>query len=249
MEERLRQRAAQVLPPPDHKARYVREMFTSIAPVYDRLNSVMSLGLHSMWRRRAVALSGVRPGDRALDVATGTGDFALALARRVGPTGEVIGTDFSEAMLELAAVKARQAGVSDRVSFEWADALDLPYEDGEFAAATVGFAGRNVTDLRRFFSELCRVVRPGGRVVHLELSRPTMPGFRTLYRLYFYNLVPLVGGALARSRAAYTYLPNSLTPFPPPEEISRLMREAGLKNVRHYGLALGTVTIHVGVSP
>lgn len=242
----MRKRAAMVLPPPDHKATYVREMFTSIAPTYDRLNAVMSLGLHRLWRRHAVVLSGLRPGDRALDVATGTGDFALALADRVGPRGGVIGTDFSEGMLELAAAKAHAAGLDHVVQFEWADALDLPYEDGEFDAATVGFAGRNVTDLHQFFSELRRVVRPGGRVIHLELSKPTLPVFRTLYRIYFFHLVPLVGAALARSRAAYTYLPNSLTPFPDADELSEVMRGAGLTRVRYYPLAFGTVTIHVG---
>ena len=248
-EERLRQRAAEVLPPPEQKAQYVREMFTSIAPTYDRLNSVMSLGLHRVWRRQAVALTGLRPGDTALDVATGTGDFALAMARRVIPGGRVIGTDFSEGMLELAAAKAENAGLAGVVTFQWADALDLPFADGGFDAVTVGFAGRNVTDLHRFFSELRRVVRPGGRVVHLELSKPSLPLFKTLYRIYFYNLVPLVGGALARSRSAYTYLPNSLTPFPPADELARIMREAGLSRVRYYPLAFGTVTIHVGVTP
>ncbi len=245
-DERLHRRAAAVLPPPEEKARYVREMFTSIAPTYDRLNSVISLGLHGLWRRRAVVLTGLRPGDSALDVATGTGDFALALGRRVGPRGRVTGTDFSDAMLELAAAKAERAGLADRVYFEWADALDLPFEDGAFDAVTVGFAGRNVTDLHRFFAEMRRVTRPGGRVVHLELSMPTMPVFRTVYRLYFHHVVPLVGAALARSRGAYTYLPNSLTPFPNPQALATIMREAGLRKVRYYPLAFGTVTIHVG---
>lgn len=238
-----------MLPPPEQKAQYVREMFTSIAPTYDRLNSVMSLGLHSLWRRRAVSLCRLGPGDSALDIATGTGDFALALARAVGPTGKVVGADFSEGMLDLARIKAKQAGLNDIVQFEWADALDLPFEDGRFDAATVGFAGRNVTDLHRFFAEMRRVVRPGGRVVHLELSKPTLPVFRSLYQVYFYNLVPLVGGALARSRGAYTYLPNSLTSFPSPPELARIMREAGLVKIRYYPLALGTVTIHVGEVP
>ncbi len=242
-------RARAVLPPPEQKAGYVREMFTSIAPRYDLLNGVMSLGLHGLWRRHAVRLSRLRPGDRALDIATGTGDFALALARQVGPAGEVIGTDFSEGMLELAEQKARRAGLDGVVRFRWADALDLPFEAGEFDAVTVGFAGRNVTDLHRFFAEMRRVVRRGGRVVHLEISRPTLPLFRLLFEAYFYYLVPRIGAALARSRSAYTYLPNSLTPFPDPDELAGIMRQAGLVSVRYYPLALGTVTIHVGVVP
>lgn len=246
-EARLRRRAAAVLPPPDQKAAYVRDMFTDIAPRYDLLNGVMSLGMHHVWRRHAVRLAGLRAGDSALDVATGTGDFAFALARRVGPGGRVVGVDFSEGMLRLAARKSHAEGVEHFVSFEWADALDLPFEDDEFDAATVGFAGRNVTDLRRFFSEMRRVVRPGGRVVHLELSKPTTPGFRTIYDAYLHYVVPRVGGALAGSRSAYTYLPNSLTPFPDPQSLAGVMREAGLEPVRWRPLAFGTVTLHIGV--
>jgi len=237
------------LPPPEQKAQYVREMFTSIAPVYDRLNSIISLGLHRLWRRTAVRLSGLKPGDSALDVATGTGDFAITLAKAVGPTGRVVGIDFSEGMLRLAHEKIKRLGLDGVIQFEWADALALPFADGEFDAATVGFAGRNVTDLKGMFSEMRRVVRPGGRVVHLELSRPTLPIFRDIYRIYFYHLVPVVGGALARSRSAYGYLPESLSVFPSPEEVARVMREAGLVKVRYYPLALGTVTVHVGVVP
>lgn len=244
--EKLRRQAEKILPPPDQKARYVQEMFTSIAPVYDLLNSVMSLGLHGLWRRHAVYLSRLRPGDSALDVATGTGDFAFALASRVGPEGSVIATDFSEGMLDLARAKAARKDPNNVVRFQWADAMGLPFEDNTFKAATVGFAGRNVTDLRQLFSEMGRVVVPGGRVVHLEISKPTLPVFRELFRFYFYTLVPAIGGAIARSRSAYTYLPNSLTPFPQPEGLAEIMRQAGLKNVRYYPLAFGTVTIHVG---
>lgn len=245
----LQKRAQRVLPPPDQKAGYVRHMFTRIAPRYDRLNSVMSLGLHRMWRRYAIALSGLRAGGSALDIATGTGDFAFALAQRVGPGGRVVGVDFSEGMLRLARQKALTFPLSQVVRFEWADALDLPFGDGEFDAVTAGFAGRNVTDLHKFFSEMRRVLLPGGRAVHLELSKPTLPVFSALYRLYFYRVVPVLGSALAGARSAYTYLPNSLTPFPSRDELAEIMREAGLVDVRYYPLAFGTVTIHVGRAP
>ena len=245
----LRRRAAMILPRPEEKAAYVRAMFTGIAPTYDRLNRLMSLGLDRQWRRWAVVHARVRPSDRTLDVATGTGDIAFALAGRVGPEGEVVGVDFSEGMLTLADAKARERGMADHVRFQWADALDLPFGDGEFDAATVGFAGRNVTDLPRFFSEMRRVVRPGGRVVHLEISRPRLPIFRTLFQLYFYHLVPLIEGRLAGSRDAYTYLPNSLTLFPGVDELAQIMADAGLREVRAHPLVFGTITIHVGVVP
>jgi len=237
-----------ILPRPEEKAAYVRAMFTGIAPTYDRLNRLMSLGLDRQWRRWAVVHARLQPGDRALDVATGTGDIAFALARRVGPEGEVVGVDFSDGMLDLAGSKARAQGVAGFVRFQWADALELPFEDGEFDAATVGFAGRNVTDLSRFFSEMRRVVRPGGKVVHLEISRPKLPVFRILFRLYFYHLVPLIEGRLAGSRDAYTYLPNSLTIFPGVDELARIMRDAGLREVRFYPLAFGSITMHIGVA-
>lgn len=248
-DDTLRRRARLLLPRPEEKAVFVREMFTAIAPRYDLLNRVMSLGLDGQWRRWAVLHARVRRGDRALDVATGTGDLAIALARRVGPTGEVVGLDFSAGMLALAERKGRERGLERRMRWVHGDALALPFADGEFDAATVAFAGRNVTDLRRYFAELRRVVRPGGRVVHLEISRPTLPVFRELFRLYFYNVVPLVEGRLAGARGAYTYLPNSLTLFPAPAALARIMEGAGLRGVSGFPLALGAVTIHVGVAP
>src|SRR5918998_3564746 len=152
----------------------VRAMFDRIARVYDRMNAVMTAGLDQRWRERAVDLAAVSPGDRALDVATGTGDLALALARRIGPRGSVVGSDFSDGMLELARRKAPAPG-SAPVAFEWGDALELPYADGAFAAATVGFGARNFSDLDRGLAEMARVVRPGGRVVVLEITTPQKP--------------------------------------------------------------------------
>ncbi|MEJ7652233.1 MAG: ubiquinone/menaquinone biosynthesis methyltransferase [Chloroflexia bacterium] len=245
-EARLRRRAAAVLPPPDQKAAYVRDMFTDIAPRYDLLNGVMSLGMHHVWRRHAVRLAGLRAGDSALDVATGTGDFALhspgaSAGRARGRRGLQRGD------AQTRRTKVARGGCRALRLLRVGRCLDLPFEDDEFDAATVGFAGRNVTDLRRFFSEMRRVVRPGGRVVHLELSKPTTPGFRTIYDAYLHYVVPRVGGALAGSRSAYTYLPNSLTPFPDPQSLAGVMREAGLEPVRWRPLAFGTVTLHIGV--
>src|SRR5438093_770504 len=184
----------------------VRAMFDRIARVYDLMNSVMSMGLHHDWRERAADLAALERGDRALDVATGTGDLAIALKRRVGSDGEVIGSDFSERMLELARTKAPE------IPFETGNALDLPYEDDAFDAATVGFGARNFSDLARGLSEMTRVVRPGGRVVVLEFTTPTRPPLSWFFRLWFDRLVPLLGRA-AGDPDAYTYLPTPVRRF------------------------------------
>ncbi len=237
------------LPPLERKAAYVEAMFTRIAPVYDRLNTIMTAGLHYRWRRAAVALCHLRPGGRALDVATGTADFAIELARAVGPEGHVAALDFSSGMLTIASRKLAARGLLGRISLQRGDALRLPYQDATFDAATIGFGGRNVTDLLQLFAEMRRVVRPGGRVVFLELSLPALPGFRQLYRWGFCTLAPLLGALFAGDRCAYTYLPHSLLHFPSIEEIAELMRRAGLCEVFYRQLTLGIVTVHVGTRP
>lgn len=234
-------------------------MFDRIAFIYDLLNSAMTAGLHHRWRERAVDVAGVGPGSRVLDVACGTGDLSLELARRVAPGGEVTGSDFSEAMLARARVKARGAG-AEHVRFEWGDALSLPYGDDSFDAATVGFGVRNFAELDRGLSELARVVRPGGRVVVLEFTTPTKPPLSLFYRVWFDRVVPLLGriaGALAtmlgpcgggaRSIAqAYRYLPDSVKRFPAPPELAGQLARAGLGEVRWIVTAGGIVTIHAG---
>ena len=224
----------------------VRAMFDRIAGFYDVMNSVMTAGLHHEWRRRAVDLAGVEPGDRVLDVATGTGDLALELARRVGPQGEVVASDFSEEMLARARAKAADAGAP--VTFEWGNALDLPHADGEFAAATAGFGARNFSDLDRGLGEMARVVRPGGRVVVLEITTPTRPPLSTFYRLWFDRVVPLIGRA-AGDPEAYSYLPNSVKRFPGPEGLAASMARAGLTDIRWILTAGGIIALHVGTKP
>jgi demethylmenaquinone methyltransferase/2-methoxy-6-polyprenyl-1,4-benzoquinol methylase len=220
----------------------VRAMFDRISGCYDVMNSVMTAGLHHAWRRRAADLAAVGPGDRVLDVATGTGDLALELARRVGPGGEVIGSDFSEEMLARARVKA--PGAPAPITFEWANALQLPYDDDEFAAATVGFGARNFSDLDRGLAEMTRVVRPGGHVVVLEITTPTRPPLSTFYRLWFDGVVPVIG-RLAGDPEAYSYLPNSVKRFPGPHELAARMDRCGL-DVRHILTAGGIIALHVG---
>jgi demethylmenaquinone methyltransferase/2-methoxy-6-polyprenyl-1,4-benzoquinol methylase len=219
----------------------VRAMFDRIAGLYDVMNSVMTAGLHHRWRERAADLAALAPGDRALDVATGTGDLALELARRVGPSGEVVGSDFSEGMLEHARRKAPPGG---NVRFERANALALPYADGEFAAATVGFGARNFSDLPQGLREMTRVVRPGGRVVVLEITTPTRPPLSTFFRIWFDHVVPLLG-----RDEAYTYLPNSVKRFPGPEPLAAEMHAAGLRDVRWILTAGGIIALHVGTAP
>jgi demethylmenaquinone methyltransferase / 2-methoxy-6-polyprenyl-1,4-benzoquinol methylase len=216
----------------------VRAMFDRIAGIYDLMNSVMTAGMHHRWRERAVDLAGVGPGSRALDVATGTGDLAIALARRAGPEGEVVGSDFSEAMLELARRKA------PAISFEWGNALELPYEDDAFDAATVGFGARNFSDLARGLSEMARVVRPGGRVVVLEITTPERPPLSWFFRLWFDGAVPLLG-RLA-DEEAYAYLPRSVRRFPGARELAAELAAVGLTDVRWLITAGGIIAIHAG---
>lgn len=221
-------------------------MFDRIAGIYDRLNSVMTAGLHHEWRRRAVDLAGVGPGARVLDVATGTGDLALELARRVAPGGQVLGVDFSERMLELAREKAtRDAPEGVGLEFRAANALELPFADDQFDAATVGFGVRNFADLDQGLRELARVVRPGGRVVILEMTTPQRPPLSTFFSLWFDRVVPILG-QLAGDPDAYSYLPNSVRRFPGPRELAARMDSAGLSGIRYILTAGGIIALHVG---
>jgi demethylmenaquinone methyltransferase / 2-methoxy-6-polyprenyl-1,4-benzoquinol methylase len=211
-------------------------MFDRIAGVYDVMNSVMTAGLHHRWRERAVDLARVGPGSRALDVATGTGDLAIALARR---GADVVGSDFSEGML------ARAREKSGAVRWEQANALALPYADDEFDAATVGFGARNFSDLSGGLAEMVRVVRPGGRVVVLEITTPTRPPLSTFFSLWFDRIVPLLGRVTGEDQA-YTYLPSSVKRFPGPQELGAVLAGAGLRDVRWILTAGGIIALHSG---
>jgi demethylmenaquinone methyltransferase/2-methoxy-6-polyprenyl-1,4-benzoquinol methylase len=214
-------------------------MFDRIASVYDLMNSVMTVGLHHRWRSRAADLAALGPGDRALDVATGTGDLAIELAGRVGPSGEVVGSDFSEGMLDLARQK------TDTVRFEHGNALDLPYDDDSFDAATVGFGARNFSDLVQGLREMTRVVRPGGRVVVLEITTPERPPLSWFFDVWFDRIVPLLG-RFAGDPDAYAYLPNSVRRFPDARGLGAAMAAVGLVDVRWIVTAGGIIAIHSG---
>ena len=217
----------------------VRAMFDRIARVYDLMNSVMTAGLHHRWRERAADLAALKPGDSALDVASGTGDLAVELARRVGPQGTVVGSDFSEPMLDVARRK------SAAVRWEWANALALPYPDDGFDAATVGFGARNFSDLDRGLAEMARVVRPGGRIVVLEITVPQRPPLSKFFSIWFDRIVPALG-KVAGDPDAYAYLPSSVKRFPDPEALAARMHAAGLDDVRWILTAGGIIALHSG---
>jgi demethylmenaquinone methyltransferase / 2-methoxy-6-polyprenyl-1,4-benzoquinol methylase len=223
----------------------IRHMFDGIAGSYDKLNDLMTAGLHHRWREMGVLLSGVGPGSAALDVCCGTGDFAFALRRAVGPQGRVVGTDVSEEMLKVAREKSGRNQLY--VDFRFGDVLDLPFADGEFDACTVGFGIRNVPDITRAFSEMRRVCKPGGRVVCLEITQPQIPVFKQFYGLWFNHAVPVLGRIAAGDESAYSYLPASVRRFPAPEALKALMQEAGLRNVRYQLLAGGIIAVHYAV--
>jgi demethylmenaquinone methyltransferase / 2-methoxy-6-polyprenyl-1,4-benzoquinol methylase len=217
----------------------VRAMFDRIAGFYDVMNTVMTAGLHHRWRARAADLAALGAGDSALDVACGTGDLAIELSRRVGGDGEVIGSDFAQEMLERARVKA------PALQWDLGNALDLPYVSNRFDAATVGFGARNFSDLDRGLAEMARVIKPGGRVVVLEITTPRKPPLSTFYSLWFDRIVPLIGRVTGENEA-YTYLPNSVKRFPGPEGLAAAMERAGLRDIRWILTAGGIIALHVG---
>lgn len=222
----------------------VRDMFASIAPRYDLANEVMSLGVHRLWRRRAVRLSGAGPGQRILDCATGTGDLALAFKRAVGESGSVVGSDFCSEMVEHAPAKAKAAGLD--VTFEVADVLALPYADARFDVASIAFGIRNVDDPLRALRELARVVRPGGKVVVLEFGQPSGV-YGAMYRLYSRCVIPFIGGALTANAEAYRYLPRTAAAFPAGLRFLELMAQsAAFERSEAHPLTFATAYVYVG---
>ncbi len=223
----------------------VNSMFDRISGVYDRMNRVMTAGLDQSWRRRAAERARLEPGMKALDLCCGTGDLALALARRVGPEGSVTGADFSRPMLGLAERKAQSAGLS-QVSFQWADALDLPFEDESFDAVTIAFGARNLADLDRGLAGMKRVLVPGGRLVILEITQPRRQPLAGFFSIWFDRIVPQLG-KLAGDSPAYSYLPESVRSFPDAPALAARMDGAGFRHVRWTLLAGGIIAIHSGL--
>jgi demethylmenaquinone methyltransferase/2-methoxy-6-polyprenyl-1,4-benzoquinol methylase len=228
------------------KRNRVRTMFGRIAGRYDYFNSVLSMGLHHRWRRFAVRECAFPPGGHALDVAVGTGDFAIETVAR---GGTAVGVDICEPMLVEGLRKLERLGLSRRIRLVVGEAEALPVPSGRFDSATIGFGLRNVTDIDQTFAEMARAVRPGGKVVSLEISKPRNPLLRPFFFLYFYHLSPWVARALGGDAQAYHYLPNSLKAFKTREELCESMRRAGLTDVHFHDLSGGMVCVHVGTKP
>jgi demethylmenaquinone methyltransferase/2-methoxy-6-polyprenyl-1,4-benzoquinol methylase len=229
--------------PEGEKARRVGDVFRSVAPSYDVMNDLMSLGLHRVWKRFALEMSGVREGSRVLDVASGSGDLAAAFARRAGPTGEVWMTDINAAMLAVGRDKLIDAGVFAPVAR--CDAEKLPFASNTFDCVSVAFGLRNMTHKEAALAEMTRVARPGGRVIVLEFSRPWKPLARA-YDAYSFTVLPALGKYVARDEAAYRYLAESIRMHPDQETLKSMMQGAGLEGVDYFNLAAGVVALHRG---
>lgn len=227
------------------KTGQVREMFNSIAPAYDVMNRMMTLGIDTIWRRKAVDMVGKYNPRRVLDVATGTGDLAFLIDKRLRPE-QLLGIDLSEGMLAIAREKALQNGVADRLSFAVEDCLSLSLPDNSYDAITVAYGVRNFENLKQGFAEMYRVLAPGGVLCVIELSTPEHFPMRQLYKFYTYTIIPLVGRIVSRDKQAYSYLPRSVAAVAQGEEMLDIFRSVGFKNCRLRRLTFGACTIYMG---
>jgi demethylmenaquinone methyltransferase/2-methoxy-6-polyprenyl-1,4-benzoquinol methylase len=232
---------------PWHEKKHrVRGVFDSVAPRYDLMNDVMSLGLHRVWKRFAIAKCGLRPGHSALDVAAGSGDLSLALARRVGATGRVITTDVNARMLALGRDRLLDAGVAGNVDYVQADAEALPFRSATFHCVSIGFGLRNVTDKPAALGSMYRVLKPGGRLLVLEFSKPHLGPLEPLYDVYSFSVLPRLGSWLAQDADSYRYLAESIRRHPDQETLRSLMVQQGFERCEYYNLSAGIVALHVG---
>lgn len=228
------------------KKENIRSLFDNIAPDYDKLNHILSLNIDKGWRKKAVReIADVQQRLQVLDVACGTGDFTIEIARNVAEGSKIIGIDLSEGMMKVGREKIAALGVDALLEYGDCEALDYP--ENNFDRISVGFGVRNFEHLGLGLKEMCRVLKPGGKLVILELSVPSNPIIRWCYKLYFLNILPMIGGMVSGNRGAYEYLPASVLNFPAPDKFIPMMREAGFSEVRHRALTLGVCRMYVGI--
>ena len=228
------------------KARRVRGVFDSVAHRYDLMNDLMSGGAHRLWKRYALSLTGLKSGDRALDVAGGTGDLSIGMSKQVGTAGLVMLTDINAAMLAEGRDRVIEAGVVHNVRCAQANAECLPFADGSFDCVTIGFGLRNVTDKPKALASMRRVLKPGGQLLVLEFSKPVHPALNELYDLYSFKVLPKLGEWVAKDADSYRYLAESIRKHPDQETLLGMMRDAGLEDCRYYNLTGGIVAVHRG---
>jgi demethylmenaquinone methyltransferase/2-methoxy-6-polyprenyl-1,4-benzoquinol methylase len=229
----------------DQKTDRVIQHFNSVARHYDFMNSLLSFGIHHLWKRMAVQMMDLAPGDRILDVCGGTADLAILAARDIGPAGKVIVYDINRAMIQAGLHKVANKDIAPRIGHVQGNAETISFPDRHFDAAMVGFGIRNVTNMKKGFEEMYRVLKPGGKMMCLEFSRPTFAPFRWLYDIYSFYIMPFLGELIAGSRQAYTHLPESIRMFPLPDELSDLLTQIGFSQVSHRNLTNGIAVIHL----
>jgi demethylmenaquinone methyltransferase/2-methoxy-6-polyprenyl-1,4-benzoquinol methylase len=232
--------------PWEDKRRRVAEVFDSVADNYDLMNDAMSLGIHRLWKRFTVEQTGARPGQRILDLAGGTGDLAVRLARLVGPGGEVVIGDINASMLQVGRSRLLDCGIAGNVRFVQADAENLPFPEASFDCITIAFGLRNVTDKQKALQSMYRTLKPGGRLLILEFSKPRLPGLAPLYDLYSFRVLPAMGRLIARDADSYRYLAESIRMHPDQETLKGMMEQAGLEDCDYLNLSGGIVALHRG---
>jgi demethylmenaquinone methyltransferase/2-methoxy-6-polyprenyl-1,4-benzoquinol methylase len=231
--------------PEADKERLVAGVFDSVASRYDLMNDLMSFGIHRLWKRFAIDTSGVHPGDHVLDVAGGSGDLARAFAARVGAGGRVVLADINAAMIEVGRERLADRGVAG-VEFVQADAENLPFPEGSFDCVSIAFGLRNVTHIDRALASMFRVLRPGGRLIVLEFSKPVLPLLSRAYDVYSFAVLPLLGRMVTRDEGAYRYLAESIRRFPDQENLKAMMEKTGFERVQYHNLSGGIVAVHKG---
>lgn len=228
------------------KEEFVHSVFESIAPKYDLMNDILSFRRHKAWRNFTMKKMNMQPGSTAIDLCCGTCDWTISMAKASG-TGDMVGLDFSQNMLDYGAVKIREGGLDKQIKLVQGNAMKAPYEDNTFDYATIGFALRNVPDLVKVIEEMQRVVKPGGWVVSLELSKPTWQPFKGIYYFYFQTILPLLGKLIAKSYEQYKWLPESLINFPDHKQLAEIFKTTGLTQVQAYPLTGGIAALHIGI--